>query len=178
MGWADLPRTFRLVVTSRDIPAIRSALTKVSHPIGLTTGKEASIETKADTRLFFESKFVEMPKGFENLSSDWPGEEVIQQLTDYAAGSFIWAKMVVELVGKLGPQAVDHLEGMLNGVELGSVELMDNLYAKMLFNIFAPLDVEARKASRSILAMIVLAKDPPSEERPSPTALCKQFFCG
>ncbi len=101
-----------------------------------------------------------MPKGFEDMPSDWPGEEVIQQLTDYAAGSFIWAKMVVELVGKLGPQAVDRLEGMLSGIELGSVELMDNLYAEMLFDIFAQLEGKERKASRSILAMIVLAKDP------------------
>ncbi len=37
---------------------------------------------------------------------------------------------------------------------------MDNLYAKMLFEIFAPLDGKERKVSRSILAAIVLAKDP------------------
>ncbi len=45
-GWADLPQSFRLVVTSRDIPDIRSALTEVSHHISLTTGKDASIEAK------------------------------------------------------------------------------------------------------------------------------------
>ncbi len=38
-GWSDLPRTFRLMVTSRDIPDIRSSLAEVSHPVSLTTGK-------------------------------------------------------------------------------------------------------------------------------------------
>ncbi len=85
--------------------------------------------------------------------------ELLQCLTDYAAGSFIWAKIVVELVEKFGPKAVDDLEGMLSGVERGSVELTDNLYARMLFDIFGQLATHERKASRSILAAIVLAKD-------------------
>ncbi len=68
--------------------------------------------------------------------------------------------MVVELVAKLGPEAVDHLEGMFSGVEHSGVELMDNLYAKMLFDVFGQLAAQERKASRSILAAIVLAKDP------------------
>ncbi len=103
-----------------------------------------------------------MSKGFEleTVPGNWPGEEVIQQLTEHAAGSFIWAKMVVELVRKLGPQAVDHLDNTLSGVELGGVELIYNLYANILFDIFAPLDGKEREASRSILAAIVLAKDP------------------
>ncbi len=159
-GWADLPGTFRLVVTSRDIPDIHTALVKVSSPVSLTTGKEASAEAKSDTQVFFRMKFEEMRKDFEGVRSDWPGEQVFQRLTEHAAGSFIWAKMVVELVGKLGPQTVDHLEDMLSGVEAGSVGLMDNLYAKMLFDVFAPLDGKERKASRSVLAAILLARDP------------------
>jgi len=56
-SWANLPMSFRLVVTSRDIPDIRSALEEISYPINLTTGKEASIEAKSDTQLFFQIKF-------------------------------------------------------------------------------------------------------------------------
>ncbi len=114
--WADLPRTFKLVVTSRDIPDIHSALAEVSYPVSLTTGTEASIEAKSDTMLFFRANFAEMRGDFTDIPPDWPSDKAIQQLTDYAAGSFIWAKMVVELVGKLGPPAVDRLEDMLSGV--------------------------------------------------------------
>ncbi len=70
-----------------------------------------------------------MLNGLGDVPSDWPGEGVIQKLTEYAAGSFIWARMVVELVAKLGPKVIDRLENMLSAVdsERGSVELMDNL---------------------------------------------------
>ncbi len=159
-GWTNLPWSFRLVVTSRDIPDIRSVLAKVSYPISITTGNETSIEAKSDIRLFFQRKFAIVAKDFTDMSLDWPGKEVVQKLTEYAAGSFIWAKMVVELVGKLGPQAVDRIEDILGGIELGSVELLYNLYAKMLFDVFAQLDEKERSTSRSVLAAIVLAKDP------------------
>ncbi len=174
-GWANLPRSIRFVVTSRDIPDIRNTLAKVSYSISLTTGKEASIEAKSDTHLFFQRKFAEMPK---DVNSSWPSEEVIDKLTEYAAGSFIWAKMAVELVGKLGPQAVDRVEDILGGVELGSIELVYNLYAKMLSDVLAQLDEKERSASRLILAAIVLAKDPPPDERRSQTAVFIQFICG
>ncbi len=158
---ADLPHMFRLVVTSRDIREIRSStLAEVSYHIGLTTGKEVSPEAKSDMRAFFRAKFAEMRKDVKDIPSNWPVDKVVQQLTEYAAGSFIWAKMVVELVKKLGLQTVDRLEDILSGVEVGSVELMDNLYAKMLSDIFSQLDGTERKASRSVLAAIVVAKDP------------------
>ncbi len=152
-NWADLPRTFRLVVTSRDIPDIRSALAEISYPINLTTGKEASIEAKSDTQLFFQIKFAEMQKDTKDLPSEWPGEEVIQRLTEFAAGSFIWAKMVVEMV-KLDP--ISHrLESILDG--LGSI---DDLYGRMLIGALGQLHEKERNRSRSILAAMVLAKDP------------------
>ncbi len=85
---ADLLPTFSLVVTSRDIAEIRSALAKVSYSLRLSTGNEASVEDKSDTQIFFRAKF-------KDVHSDVPDEKAIQQLTEYAAGSFIWAKMFV-----------------------------------------------------------------------------------
>ncbi len=153
-SWADLPWAFRLVVTSRDIPDIRSILAEVSHPISLTTGKEASIDAKTDTQLFFRTKFAEMRKDI--MPSEWPGEDVIRRLTEFAAGSFIWAKMVVEMV-KLDPVG-GRLENILDGV--GSVGNVDDLYGKMLFETLGNLHEKERNRSRSILAAMVLAKDP------------------
>ncbi len=39
-GWANLPRRFRLVVTSRDIPDIRGTLAELSYPISLTNRRQ------------------------------------------------------------------------------------------------------------------------------------------
>ncbi len=155
-SWADLPRSFRLVVTSRNIPDIRSALAEVSHPISLTTGMEASIDAKSDTQLFFRTRFAEMQKDKKDMPSDWPGEDVIQRLTEFAAGSFIWAKMVVEMV-KLEPVG-RRLENILDG--LGSIGNIDDLYGEMLIGALGQLHEKERNRSRSILAAIVLAKDP------------------
>ncbi len=155
-SWADLPRTFRLVVTSRDIPDIRRILVDVCYPISLTTGREASIDAKSDTQIFFRTKFAEMQKGRKDLPSDWPGEELIQRLMEFAAGSFIWAKMVVEMV-KLDPVGL-RLENMLDGH--GSIGNIDDLYGEILFEALGHLHEKERNRSRTILAVMVLAKDP------------------
>ncbi len=99
---------------------------------------------------------------FKNTHSFKLDEELLQQLTNYASGSFIWAKMAVDLVEKFGPQAVDRLEEILGGnqPELGSVAQVYNLYATMLYGILGKLPDNERNAYLSILAAIVLAKDP------------------
>ncbi len=158
-GWADQPWAYRLVVTSRDIPDIRSALAGASYLMSLTTGKAASSEAKSDTQLLFRTKLAMMSKDFKDIpsKSDWPGEQIIQQLSEYAAGSFILAKMLVELVGKLDP---GRLEDLLNGNELGSTGDVDILFGIVLFETLGQLRPKERNTSRSILATIVLAKDP------------------
>ncbi len=95
-GWADLPWTFRLVVASRDIPDIRSTLEKISHSIYLTTGKEASLEDKSDTRTFLRAKFDSM---YPNMLDG----ELLQQLTDYAAGELYLGKNGRRVGGEARP---------------------------------------------------------------------------
>ncbi len=101
-----------------------------------------------------------MRKGFEDIPSDWPGDEMIQKLTEHAAGSFIWAKMVVELAGQLGPHVVDHLDDILSGVELETVESITTCTRKCSSTFLRNWTGKERKASRLVLAAIVLAKDP------------------
>ncbi len=50
----------------------------------------------------FAQSLAEMQKNNKDLPLEWPGEELIQRLVEFAAGSFICAKMVVEMV-KLRP---------------------------------------------------------------------------
>lgn len=145
-GWSDLPRSFKLVVTSRDIPDIRNTLEKVSHPICLTTGNEASVEVRHDVQTFLRRK----------LASKQLSEETFEELTAHAAGSFIWAKMIVDLVEKSGSVAA--ITGILNGSD-GAGDI-DVLYGHLLSDTLGQLDGKRRDAARSFLAILVLVKDP------------------
>ncbi len=114
------------------------------------------MEARADSNFSFRPKFTGTQKQFKDVTSDWP-DEVIKRLTECTGGSFIWLRMIIELAGKLGPQAVDRLEDMLTGRDNVELKLIYNLYAKVLSDIFGKLNGKERKASRSVLA--VLAKD-------------------
>ncbi len=96
-GWAALPSLLKLIVTSRVHFDLREALGKVSHSIDISTG---NYNSASDIRTFLSKKFAEIRKEF-GLSSDWPSEAAIQEMTDYAAGLFIWADMVVKYVGQV-----------------------------------------------------------------------------
>ncbi len=61
---------------------------------------------------------------------------------------------------KFGPQAVGHLEDILGDGQLGTIEQVYNLYAAMLVTILGQLPENKRNTYRSIIAAIVLAKDP------------------
>ncbi len=44
------------------------------------------------------TKFAEIKEQFK-LPSDWPGSDVIEAMTVYAEGLFIWADMVIKYIG-------------------------------------------------------------------------------
>ncbi len=90
--WSKLAGVFKLklVVTSRDLGDIRETLDEVSHKINLSTGDNASEDSKNDIGTFFREKFLEIRKRFPRSLSDWPEKEVLEELMNYAAGLFIW----------------------------------------------------------------------------------------
>ncbi len=86
--WAKLPGVFKLVVTSRDLHDIRTTLGEVSCHVDLTSGDDVSEESRNDIEIFFAKKFGEIKERFRLLQvSDWPTEEEIEAMTEYAAGS-------------------------------------------------------------------------------------------
>ncbi|KLO06419.1 hypothetical protein SCHPADRAFT_690865 [Schizopora paradoxa] len=149
---ADLSQSFKLVITSRDLADIRCVLSGVSHEIVLPTGTETSVEARADIETFFQSKLAHLPR-----TSYWLSEDILSQLVEQSAGSFIWAKMVVGLVML---NADGSLEDIVTGNMLGSAEDVDILYAKVLVETLGQLSEKERCTARAILSAIVLAKDP------------------
>lgn len=143
---------FKLVITSRDLVDIRAALSNVSQTIVLPTGTLTSAGARADIQIFFQSKLAHLPRTLYWLSKD-----VLSRLVEQAAGSFIWAKMVVGLVML---NADGSLEDIVSGNILGNTEDVDVLYAKVLVKTLGQLSEKEQCASRAILSAIVLAKDP------------------
>ncbi len=160
--WSNLPSIFKLIVTSRYLPDIRTKLGAVSHRIDLTVGDDVSEDSKSDIGVFFTKKFGEISSRSSSLSN-WPKKEVIEEMTDCAAGLFIWAYMVVTYIGRrTADDPADRLRVVLNdiktqsGIERG--DQVDHLYARIIFETFR--DSENRKKAKSILAAVSLAKEP------------------
>ncbi len=78
--------------------------------------------------MFFVEKFAKIIEEFEylNLPSDWPGTELIEEMTAYAAGSFIWADMVVENIGEKSAVLI-----LINVFKLYSMTLKPHLKISM-----------------------------------------------
>ncbi len=171
--WSKLAGVFKLVVTSRDLPDIRKALGEVSHHIDLTTGDDVSEDSKRDVGVFFTKKFGEIREDFGSLS-DWPREEVIKVMMDFAAGLFIWADMVIKFVGHhaVGCNPVKRLEDVISDIkpdalnninapkELDGRNQVDRLYARIVFEGFRHSTPGEREMAKRILATIMLVKEP------------------
>jgi len=56
-----------------------------------------------DIAKYLTTRFREIADSYPSLGPDWPGPEVIRQLSDRAGGLFIWAKVVVEFIDRGEP---------------------------------------------------------------------------
>ncbi len=169
--WATLPGVFKLVVTSRDLHDIRATLGELSCHVDLTSRDGVSEESKKDIEIFFAKKFGEIRGRFKSLSK-WPTKEEIEAMTEYAAGLFIWANMVIEYVGQRAGNPVKRLENVLGDIkpqsgnkgripeELNGRDRVDRLYARIVLEAFRHSAAGEREVARRILAAVVLAKEP------------------
>ncbi|TDL24718.1 hypothetical protein BD410DRAFT_850870, partial [Rickenella mellea] len=160
--WSSLPSKFKLVVTSRGEDDIVQALFPLSHSIELFSGANATNQSIKDIEKFLKAQFFDIVKGYPQLSTEWPGSEVMQKLLKQPAGLFIWAKTVAEFV-KLG-NPVGRLKIIQNGVMPSSN--MTTLYTQILNASFKNATTDEIKAFHDIVGTIVVAKIP----------LCHQDF--
>ncbi len=172
--WTELPGVFKLVVTSRDHFDIRTTLGNASRQIDLSTGDNVSDDSTDDIRKFFTTRFAEIRKKYPGLPSDWPGEAAMEEMTYYAAGLFIWADMVVKYIGHrtVGRIPASRLEDVLSDIkpqsgnqrnkikEFDGRDRVDRVYARIVFEAFRHSGAYEREAAKSVLAAVVLAKEP------------------
>jgi len=151
--WMVLPRNCKLLVTSRAESDIKRCFeTGVQH-IELKTGRLVDKETSKDVFKFLTGEFSRIAGGYASLPPKWPGEPVIKQLTNKAAGLFIWAKTVIRFLEEDIP--AERLSLIMDGkLETGDI---DQLYLTILNNAFEHDRIGTAKA---VLGTIVLGKIP------------------
>ncbi|KAH8835890.1 WD40-repeat-containing domain protein [Flagelloscypha sp. PMI_526] len=95
--WRRLPPSCRLFLTSRTEDSLGDKLEL--HPDSvfvIPVGKEASSQSNADIRAFFESEFELISKSYSSLPTPWPSPADVDLLVEAAQGLFIWARTVIE----------------------------------------------------------------------------------
>jgi hypothetical protein len=155
--WSRLPSRFKLVVTSRNEDDMIRVLSPISYSIDLSSGTTVVSQASADIRLFLTSKFAKISKNYpDSLSPSWPEGDVINDLTNRAAGLFIWAKTATDFVDAGEPK--EQLRQILTGsTELGDIAA---LYTHILNTSFKDPSKEVLKSFKDLVGATSLAKIP------------------
>jgi hypothetical protein len=153
--WSLLPRTFKIIVTSRNERLPSSFLDpRVCLRITLETGDSVGHETQSDIRSFFE-------QSLDNIqpSLGLPSTAVIQ-LTDRAAGLFIWAKTAISFMEKGWGDPMVKLKLVLVG-KLGTMtENIDTLYQHIVDFAFREADDKTIELFKIVIGAIIVSKVP------------------
>jgi hypothetical protein len=152
--WSRLHPCFKLFMTSRD-QYITPSFRQVCYHIPLETGDLTSHESNIDIYRFFECRFAEIASNYPSLQS-WPGSSIIKQLTDRAAGLFVWADTVMRYLEQGLPKM--RLKHILKGSIHGEGDAVDQLYQQILRLSF--IGAEVLDVYRRTVGAIVLARRP------------------
>jgi hypothetical protein len=120
----------------------------------LHTGDNVDDDANKDIRHFFQEHFAEL--GGSSFPK-WPGEYVLDALTQRAAGLFIWAETVVRFLEQGLPN--EQLSLVLKS-DLGGEDSITKLYRQVLKSAFRDANSRMLEVTRVVMSTIVLAKVP------------------
>jgi hypothetical protein len=156
--WRNLPRTFKLIVTSRD-ERLPISFRESCKTIVLHTGDRVASETTNDIRLFLENRFAMIAEEYPSLCN-WPGERTIDRLATRSAGLFIWAETLIRFVGNEDFLPDEQLDLVLRGDIGEEGDVISGLYRRILDVSFGDSKGRILDAFRAVIGTIVLAKIP------------------
>ena|ERR1700722_9712419 len=157
-SWSRLPRSIKLIVTSREERVPHSFDDRrVCKKIMLKTGASVDHETQHDIRIFFETKLVAIRLRFR-LDSSWPHKSAIDQLLERAAGLFIWATTAMAFMEEARYQ--NRLDLVLAGKLGKKEEIMDGLYRGILDYYFKDAEAAIIDHFKTLFGVIIAAKVP------------------
>ncbi|PVF92103.1 WD40 repeat-like protein [Serendipita vermifera] len=156
-AWSNLPKEFKLVVTSRSETEIEQAFEDIPfHSIELDSGENVGPQSSDDIHSFLKQEFQRIARRYPNsLEPDWPKSEALAELTNRAAGLFIWAETLVRFIEGGVPKK--RLDLIMNR---GSINDMATFYKRILDISFPIQDGEMTREFRSIVGAVIVAKTP------------------
>ncbi|OCH91560.1 hypothetical protein OBBRIDRAFT_519952 [Obba rivulosa] len=155
--WAELHPHFKLIVTSRFEHDINHSFSTIPHrSLAIDTGNAVKPESTEDIRRYIEDGFKKMTTGDESELVNWPGEDVVDDLSKRASGIFIWAVTVLNYV------AVNPSEKRLNEVRGGLLPSGDvyALYRQILESAFSGWNHDECANVVDLVGTIVAAQIP------------------
>ncbi|KIM21961.1 hypothetical protein M408DRAFT_79768 [Serendipita vermifera MAFF 305830] len=156
-SWSCLPRQFKLFVTSRDESDINQLFSTTSHHlVELFAGQPGKLQSSEDISAFLKDRFRKIAMKYpRSLPPDWPGHQVVEELTTMAQGLFIWVRVITDFADRGDPE--DQLDQILSG---GGASDMNKLYSLILNTSFPIQNEKLIQCFRSILGAVILAKVP------------------
>ncbi|CAG8748024.1 12444_t:CDS:1, partial [Acaulospora colombiana] len=154
--FSDLPKKFKLILTSRVESDIDYLLSEINHQaIEVLAGERTTMSSFNDIQLFLEDRFASIAvQHRRSLPTGWPGPPVIKDLTEKAGGLFIWAETVIRFIQ--GGEPKSRLTQILEGKGGGG---LSGLYSRILHTSFSNPD-DIGVAFGSVVGTIIMAKAP------------------
>ena len=159
----DLHPNIRFIFTSRaEIDILRA----FNHQIHVRT-LELDITVRdnhCDIQLYIRHRMANICRRMIlSLGDDWPGEKMIEELTEQASGLFIWASTAMEFIDGYDPRR--RLASLLSAkVATTAQATLDALYLRALNLVGIWDDEDFVSDFRSILGLVLVAQRPLSSE--------------
>ncbi|KIJ51754.1 hypothetical protein M422DRAFT_244095 [Sphaerobolus stellatus SS14] len=157
--WAKEPEfNFKMIVTSRNQKEIQDAIGDCSYHLHIHTGEAVDTASTQDIQIFLKDRFQQLKVDLRSFPN------AINQMSQYAAGLFIWAKLATSYIA--AGIVTQRLEDVLmNMGQLGQFKNnnnlnLDRLYAQILYSIFDNCTQKEKKQYEMILGSLIFAKSP------------------
>ncbi|KIM26691.1 hypothetical protein M408DRAFT_72322 [Serendipita vermifera MAFF 305830] len=156
-SWSILPKRFKLVVTSRAEPDILDLFSSTQHePLEIPSGNVVNESSSKDIERFLEHQIGQIAaRSHGALAPDWPGRQIIKELTQIAAGLFIWVETALRFLRRGEPQ--EQLNRILDGASMGGLA---SLYSSILQASFEEPSETTLESFHRVVGAIILAEEP------------------
>ncbi|KAF5362435.1 hypothetical protein D9756_002759 [Leucocoprinus leucothites] len=152
---SELPKNFKLVVTSREEDDIKRRISPISTHIHVSIGTD---EASSDVRRYLEDRLREIADAYTELPVDW-AHQTAERLAKRAAGVFIWATTITNFIEAGEPQL--QLEDIDAGLGLGGEEgSLYALYTNVLRISFKNLRGKHKEAFKCVVGAMIFAQRP------------------
>ncbi|KAF5362457.1 hypothetical protein D9756_002737 [Leucocoprinus leucothites] len=152
---SELPKNFKLVVTSREEDDIKRRISLISAHIHISI---AINEASSDVRKYLEDRLGDIADAYTELPVGWV-RQTADRLAKRAAGVFIWATTIANFIEAGEPQS--RLEDIDAGLGLGGEEgSLYALYATVLRISFKNAHRKEKEAFKTVVGAMIFAQRP------------------